>query len=203
MRVSVINNRFERVIQQSFVGPLLSRGYQRKGHQFYLKAGRVGKLLTIQRDVDHTHYRQVAIFTINVHITSDDFWALNHPDRVPPVFPFQGYDQYVLHRHLGLFYGKQRGTQWLALDATVPEQAMITYLRDLLSTRLLPYLDRINSIDDILTEFKNPSVTRMRMFAWLGRRNEAYAELRRLIASRHQKTFRINVVGLARHMGII
>lgn len=203
MRMVDINSRFERVIQGSFVESLSLRGFERNGNQFYLKSGRVGKLLTIERDPDHTHYRQIVIFTIDVYITSDDFWELHHADKSYPTFPFQGYPYSVLHRHLGLFYGKQRGSQWLALDATMPEQTMITFLRDLLSTRILPYLDRINSIDAILTELKAPSIYRVRMLAWLGRPDQAYGELTKLIASRHQKSFRIGLVNLAKHIGIL
>ena len=109
----------------------------------------------------------------------------------------------MLHRHLGRFYEKRRGSQWLALDATVPEQTMIVFLCDLLSTRILPYLNRINSIDDILHEFEAPSGLRMEMLTWLGRRDEAYAEFSRLTASWHQKGFRINIVGFAKRIGII
>lgn len=120
-----------------------------------------------------------------------------------PFLPFQSYPHIVLHRHLGHFYGKLRGSQSLALDATVPEQTMIVFLHDLLSTRILPYLDRINSIDDILNEFEVPSGSRMEMLAWLGRRDEAYAEFTKLMASRHQKGFRINLVRFAKRIGVI
>lgn len=206
MRIAFVNNRFERVIQRSFVEFLSLKGFERKNNQFYLKLGRVGKLLTIQRDPEPIHHGQIVIFTIHVHITSDDFWELNHPNKpIPtlPFFPFQGYPYTVLHRHLGLFYGKLRGSQWLALDATVSEQTMIVFLRDLLSSRILPYLDRINSIDDILNEFEIPSGSRMEMLTWLGRRDEAYTELKKLIASRHQRSFRINMVNFAKRIGVI
>lgn len=203
MRIADVNNRFERVIQRSLVKPLLMRGYKREDDQFYLKVGRVGKLLVIKRDPDHTHYRQIAIFTIDVYIISDDFWELRHSDQSYPEFPFQGHDYYVLHRHLGHLYGKRRGHQWLALDATVPEQTMSAFLGDLLSIRILPYLDKINSIDDILNELKGPSRLRMEMLTWLRRRDEAYLEFTRLIASRHQKRFRITLVGFARRIGVI
>ena len=206
MRIVDVNNRFERVIQRSFVKLLSDRGYKRKDNQFYLKLGRVGKILTVQRDPELTHRGQIVIFTIDVHITSDDFWELNHPDQPIPgltFLPFRGYSHTVLHRHLGRFYGKLRGSQWLALDTTVPEQTMIVFLRDLLSTRILPYLDRINSIDDILTELGAVSMSRMEMLAWLGRRDEAYTEFTKLMASRHQKGFRINLVKFAKRIGII
>ena len=203
MFLSVINNRFERVIQQSFVKLLSTRGYERKDNQFYLKSGRVGKLLRIMRDPDHTHYRQVAIFTIHVKISSDDFWEMNYPDKDVPILPSQDNRYYTFHLPLGKFYNKLGGDQWLALDATVPEQTMIHYLRDLLQTRVLPYLDRINSIDDILNQLEAPSALRMEMLAWLGLRDEAYAELTNLIASRHQKNFRIHMVNYAKRIGII
>ena len=207
MYIAAVNKRFERVIQRSFIKPLSLRDYERNDNQFYLKSGRIGKLLTIQRDPELTQHGQIVIFTLHVHITSDDFWELHYPDKPYPTshsFRFQGsYPYYVLHRHLGLFYGKLRGSQWLALDATVPEQTMITFLRDLLSTRVLPYLDRINSLDDILNELAGPSVHRMQMLAWLGRRDEAYVEFTKLIASRHQKGFRISIVNFAKRIGVI
>lgn len=206
MHVVAVDNRFERVIQHSFGKLLSNRGYERKDNQFYLKVGRIGKLLTIQRDPEPTHYGQIVIFTIHVHITSDDFWELTYPDHPVPIlpfYPFQGYPHTVLHRHLGRFYGKLRGSQWLALDATVPEQTMIIFLRDLLTTRILPYLDGMNSIDDILPELGTVSTARMEMLAWLGRRDEAYAEFSKLMASRHQKGFRINLVKFAKRIGVI
>lgn len=207
MFLSVINNRFERVIEHSFGQCLLARGYERKDNQFYLKSGRVGKLLTVDRDFDHTHYRQVAIFTIHVHILSDDFWEMYHPDQALPTFPFHSYPYAysLFQRHLGKFYGKNRGDQWLALDATVPEQIMISYLRDLLLTRILPYLDQFNSLDNILYECGRSgfSHARMRMLARLGRQAEARIELKKLIASRHQLKFRINAVKLGQQLGII
>lgn len=205
MYLSVINRRFERVIEQSFSQYLLAKGYERKGDQFYFKSGRVSKLVTVDRDLDHTYYRQVAIFTIRVDIISEDFWEMSHPDQAIPIPPFQGYPYSVFKRHLGRFYGKERGDQWLALDATIPEQTMIDYLRDLLLTHILPYLDQFNSLDDILNEYSRigPSHLRMRMLARLGRQEEAHTELKRLIASRHQLGFRINMVKVAQQLGII
>lgn len=205
MYLSVINNRFERVIQHSFVDLLSVRGYERKENQFYFKSGRIAKLLTIGRDIDHTHYRQVAIFTIHVDIISDDVWELRNPDQTLPVFPFQDFAPSTFDRNLGQFYGKKRGTQWLALDATVPEQVMINYLRDLLQTRILPYLDRFTSVNDIVNEYTRfgPSHTRMRLLAQLGRRDEAYTELKKLLDWRHQKGFRMNMVKVAQKFGII
>lgn len=203
MYSSVINNRFERVVKQSFSKLLLSRGYEQRDNLFFLKSGRVGKLITIRRDVDHTHYRQISIFTIHVQITSDDYWEMSYPDQPLPLFPFQGYGYNVLHRNLGQFFGKYRGDQWLALDATVPEQVMIAYLRDLLLTRILPYLNRIDSMEAILNEGKVPSAFRMQMLAWLGRHDEAYTELKKLIASRHQKGFRLDMIKLAHSIGVL
>ena len=203
MYLSVINNRYDRVINESF-GKLLSvRGYQREDNQFYLKSGRVGKLLTIRRDLEHTHYRQVAIFTIHVKIASDDFWEMNYPDEAVPILPSQDFRYYIFDLPLGKFYNKLGGDQWLALDGTVPEQMMIGYLRDLLQARILPYLDRFDSIDDILAELTTPSGQRMQMLAWLGRPEEARAELKRVIAWRHQKGYRINMVKFAKRLGII
>ena len=203
MLLSVINNKFERVIRHSFAKLLLAKGYEQRDNLFFLKSGRVGKLIMINRDIDHTHYRQVAIFTIQVQIASDDYWDMNYPDQTLPLFPYQGNGYIMLHRSLGKFFGKRRGDQWLALDATVPEQIMITYLLDLLLTRILPYLDRINSIDNILNEGELHSVLRMQMLGWLGRRDEAHHELRKLIASRHQNSFRLHMIKLAQKYGVI
>jgi hypothetical protein len=205
MRLSVINKKFERVIERSFTHHLLGRGYQQKDYQFYLSADRVGKLVTIQRDLDHTYYHQVAIFTIRVQVLSDEVWALTYPDKAPPVFPFENYPYSVFDRNLGQFYGKNRGTQWLALDATAPEQLMIHYLNELLLTRILPYLDQFSSIDAILEECNRVGFSHLRMLllAHLGRREEARLELKKLIASRHQKGFRINMVKVGQRLGLI
>lgn len=205
MRIAAVNKRFERVIERSFAHHLLARGYQRKDNQFYLELDRVGKLVTIQRDPDHKHYRQVSIFTIRVQILSDDVWEVYYPDQAPPVFPFQGYPYSIFDRNLGQFYGKNRGSQWLALDATVPEQFMISYLNELLQTRILPYLDQFSSIDDILRECGRTGFLNLRMhlLARLGRQDEARVELKKLIASRHQLRFRTNLVTVAQRLGII
>ena len=203
MYLSVINNRFSRIVQESFVKLLSTKGYSRENNQFYLKSGRVGKLLTITRDLEHTYYRQVAIFTIHVKIASDDFWEMNYPGETIPILPSQDYRYYIFDLPLGKFYNKLGGDQWLALDGTVPERMMIGYLRDLLQARILPYLDRFDSIEDILAELTTPSSQRMRMLAWLGRPEEARTELRRMIAWRHQKGYRTNMVRLARRLGII
>ena len=95
--------------------------------------------------------------------------------------------------------------QWLALGSTVPEQVMVSYLRDLLQARILPYLDRFISVDDILQEYAQfgPSHERMRLLSGLGRREEAYTELKKLLASRHQKGFRMNMVKVAQGLGIM
>lgn len=203
MFLSVINDRFDRVINESIAKQLTTRGYERKDNQFYLKSGRVGKLLAVIRGLDHPHHGQVVMFTIRVKIASDDFWEMNHPDEDVPVMPSEDYRYYVFKPPLGKFYNKLGGDRWLALDGTVPEQMMIGYLRDLLQVRILPYLDRFDSIEDILAEFPTPSTARMQMLARLGRREEAYAELRKLIAWRHQKGHRINMVRLAKQIGII
>ena len=52
MRLSVINDRFERVIERSFGYDLSVRGYERKDYHFYLKSGRVGGLVTVDRDFE-------------------------------------------------------------------------------------------------------------------------------------------------------
>lgn len=203
MYLSVIKNRFDRVVQASFVKLLSIRGYERKDNQFYLKSGRVGKLITIRRDHEHPYYRQVAIFTIHVEIFSDDFWEMSYPGEAIPILPSQDHRYSTFHRTLGQFYSKLGGDRWLALDATVPEQTMSIYLCDLLQFRILPYLDRFDSVEDILAEFTTPSKNRMRMLAWLGRREEAHTELRKLIEIRHQKGYRIGLVESAKKIGII
>ncbi|AUD04130.1 DUF4304 domain-containing protein [Spirosoma pollinicola] len=205
MRLSVINNKYQRVIKRSFAHQLLTSGYQQKDNQFYLKSDQVGKLVTIQRDLTHSYYHQVAIFTIRVQILSDDVWELTHPGQELPVFPFEGYPYSVFDRNLGQFYGKKRGTQWLALDATAPEQIMISYLNNLILTRILPYLNQFNSVDDILQECERMGFSHLRMLllARLGRKEEARAELKKLIASRHQLGFRTNIVNVAQRLGII
>ncbi|GHB86266.1 hypothetical protein [Persicitalea jodogahamensis] len=203
MYLSVIDNRYSRVIHESFVKLLSARGYERKDSQFYLKSGRIGKLITVTRGMDHPHHGQVVMFTIHVRIASDDFWKMNYPDETVPVLPSQDYRYYVFELPLGKFYNKLGGDRWLALDGTVPERMMIGYLRDLLQARILPYLDQFDSIEDILAGLPNPSTARMQMLARLGSREEAYAELRKLIAWRHQKGHRINMVRLAKQIGII
>ena len=205
MRLTAINNRFERVVRHSFANILLARGYERKDNQFYFKSGQIGKLLTIQRDPEFTRHGQIVIFTIHVHIMSDDVWEMNYPGQAHPGFPFQGYPYSVFDRHLGRFYGKKRGTQWLALDATVPEQIMIHYLQDLLRTRILPYLDQFSSVDDILQECGRVGFSHLRMLllSRLGRQEEARIELKKLIASRHQLGFRMNIVKVGQRLGII
>ena len=205
MYIAAVNKRFERVIECSFGKSLSLRGYQRNDYQFYLKSGPIGKLLTIQRDPELTHHGQIVIFTIRVKIMSDDMWEMNHPGQAPPLFPFQGHPYSVFDRHLGQFYGKKRGTQWLALDATVPEQTMIRYLQDLLRTRILPYLDQFSSVDDILQECGRVGFSHLRMLllAHLGRQEEARIELKKLIASRHQLGFRTNIVKVGQRLGLI
>lgn len=205
MYTPVVNKRFERVIERSFVKLLSVRGYEQKNHQFYIKSGRVGKLLLIKPDPKPSHHGQVAIFTLHVQIISDDVWELTYPDQALSASPFQKYPYYTFHRNLGQFYGKKRGDQWLALDSTVPEQVMVSFVRDLLQARILPYLDRFTSVEDILQEYAQfgPSHERMRLLAQLGRREEAYTELKKLLASRHQKGFRMNLVKVAQGLGII
>ena len=209
-----INVKFERIIQQSFGDLLLPKGYQRAENQFYLTSEGVGKLIAISRNDEHSYDGHIAIFTIKVHVLSDDFWAFNHPDKPHPAFPFPPYptwDYYLISRHLGYFYGKKWGDLYLAVDMLTPDEGMVTYLRTLLTTSILPYLDRINSVDDVLAEHSRrtlhgrskPSGIRMRMLAWLGRRDEAYSELKRLIASRHQRRFRTNLIETAQKFNII
>ena len=171
-----IDKKFDRVIDRSLVRLLTPRGYHREGSQFYFHSERVGKLITIHRELDHPHYRQVAIFTLRVQVASDDFWAFYHPNEPNFFFPFPPHYPFTLYRHLGSFYGKRRGDQWLSLDMLMPEEAMISYLRKLLSTRILPYLDGLNSIDNVLNAYENgrPSSSRMQLLAWLGRRVEAH-----------------------------
>jgi hypothetical protein len=111
MYIPVVNKKFERVIERSFVKFLSVRGYEREGHQFYLKSGRVGKRLLIKPDPEPTHHGQVAIFTLHVRIISDDVRELTYPDQALSVSPFQEYPYYTFHRNLGQFYGKKRGDQ--------------------------------------------------------------------------------------------
>ena len=82
---------------------------------------------------------------------------------------------------------------------------MIHYLNELLLTRILPYLDQFSSIDAILEECNRVGFSHLRMLllARLGRRDEARLELKKLIASRHQKGFRINIVKVGQRPGLI
>lgn len=204
MFLITIRNRFERVINHSFGCHLLARGYERRESQFYLRQGSLGKLVTIDLDTNHT-YHQITVFTIRVQILSDDVWQVMYPDRVQPVFPFEGSPYAVFDRNLGQFYGKKRGTQWLALDGTMPEHIMTRYLSELLMSRILPYLDRFVSVDDIIEECSRVGFSRLRMLllVHLDRRDEARLELKKLLASRHQKGFRIGIVELGQKLGIL
>ena len=202
-----IDLKFERIIQRTFVALLQPKGYQRYENQFYHKLGRVGKLITIRQNTPDGYQHHLILFTIRVDIVSDDFWELNHPDKAIPVLPFINtpiWEYCLVYRHLGLFYGKNRGDTYIAVDLVLPEAVTVNYLRTLLSTKIIPYAEKFNSIDDILSERRfSPSGLKMTMLAWLGRQNEARSELRKVIASRHQKGFRISAVGLARKYDII
>ena len=198
-----IDTRFERVVFGTLSALLLPRKFQQVGHQFYQQTGRVGKLITVDRVFDPSSYLPVAVFTIRVRISSEDLWAMNHFDLDHPTFPFPATYPYAISRPLGKFFGKQRGDEWLALDLLQPEGNMVGYLRDLFITSILPYLDGINTLDDILNQDKRPSLWRMRTLALLGRQDEAYTEFRQLLDSRHQRPFRTRVIELAQQFGLV
>ncbi|MBO0935221.1 hypothetical protein J2I47_01545 [Fibrella sp. HMF5335] len=198
-----IDNRFERVVRGTLAKLLLPKNFQQVGDQFYQQSGGIGKLITLRREIIHPPHYQVVVFTITVKIVSEELWAITNPDIQPPDFPFHTHYPYEVNRSLGKFFGKRRGDQWLVLDLLQPEGNMIRYLRNLLLTKILPFLDGINTIDHILDQHGRPSMSYVRVLAQLGRTDEAKKELAALLASHHHRRFRIAVLGLAKQLGLV
>lgn len=196
----IVQDKFERVLNQSVVRILSADGFQQDGTHFWLKIGRIGRVVQIHRNSSH---RQMAVFTFHAKIYSDDFWDLEHPDEPLPDRWYDGWQSMVFHKNVGDFFGKNRGTQWLTGDALTNEEEMIARLNHLMTRHILPYLNKFSTIDDILDELEHPSVRRMIMLGWLGRRAEAYAELTHLIAHDHQTRRRLNYLRVARRYRII
>ncbi len=187
-----------RIIIDNSCQCLLTRGFVRKNNDFYRKENNIGKLVSLQRDPQH---KSMAVFTMHVGVFADEYWELAYPTQSAPEFP--QLHQCILTQRLGKFYGKRRPDKWLTVDALTDPDTLIKEISQILDYVLFPFLDAINSLDDVFNKMKRGWVTKMRLLIRLGRREEAYAELTKLLALKHQGKARQMIIQIAQRDGLI
>ncbi|CAM3654706.1 DUF4304 domain-containing protein [Sphingobacterium prati] len=79
--------KFDRIIKESFIEILKPLGFKKKANNFYLPLEKIGHIINIQKSYYST--KDGIRFTINVGIFSPEYWlaCYNYHNEEIPAFP--------------------------------------------------------------------------------------------------------------------
>ena len=197
---TLVETKFDDLVHYPFHDLLKPVGYRKRRNSFYLSA-EIGKLISIQKSQSST--KDQIKFTVNLGLFSETYWQLlyNYTSQPVPVFP--QVSECVHTKRLG--YNILAYTdQWHTIDQGTVMSELITQMETDLTQYILPYLDAVTSLDDLLKQLASASyLERMILLVSSSRMAEARLVLDQALAAQLQKSYKNIVLSRAKDLGLI
>ncbi|MGN8069710.1 DUF4304 domain-containing protein [Mucilaginibacter sp. 22184] len=183
---TIAETKFDRIAKEAYHLTLKPLGFKRNGNNFYIAetTDGIGKVINLQKY--HLGRKENISFTVNVGIFSPLFWNGYYGgfrDEFP-TYPKEVLS--VIRRRIGNLMNTR--DMWYRINADTDIEPLIVEHKHNLLEFILPFFNRINTNDDILTEleigrpYDIPFWGKLVMYAELKKFKEAQAEYTRLFS---------------------
>ncbi len=140
--------KFDRILKEGFHELLKSVGFKKKSTNFYLQLNTIGQIINIQKSISGN--KDNIRFTINTGIFVPQYWLAfyNYSNKVLPDYPTE--QECLIRQRIGEL--RNQRDMWYDITESTDEEQLIVEMRKNLIEFILPYFNKVNSIDQMLKE---------------------------------------------------
>lgn len=182
--------KFDRIIKESFIEILKPLGFKKKANNFYLPLEKIGHIINIQKSYYST--KDDIRFTINAGIFSPEYWlaCFNYHNKDVPAYPTEP-ECMIRERISGM-----RGLPdiWYNITPMTDIEELIAEMKYNISSFILPFFEKLNTVQKLIDELEASeallhTAAKMTFFAELKLMDKARVEYRKISKenyNRHQ-----------------
>ncbi|MGJ1227207.1 DUF4304 domain-containing protein [Sphingobacterium siyangense] len=182
--------KFDKIIKESFIKILKPLGFKKKANNFYLPLEKIGHIINIQKSYYST--KDDIRFTINVGIFSPEYWlaCFNYHNKDVPAYPTEP-ECMIRERISGM-----RGLPdiWYNITPMTDIEELIAEMKYNISSFILPFFEKLNTVQKLINELEASetllhTAAKMTFFAELKLLDKARVEYRKISKenyNRHQ-----------------
>jgi len=186
--------KFDRIIKESFIEILKPLGFKKKANNFYLQLEKIGHIINIQKSYYST--KDDIRFTINVGIFSPEYWlaCFNYHNKDVPAYPSEP-ECMIRERISGM-----RGLRdiWYNITPMTDIEELITEMKYNISSFILPFFEKLNTVQKLINELEASetllhTAAKMTFFTELKLLDKARAEYRKISKERYNPQQMVNL----------
>lgn len=173
--------KFDRIIKESFIEILKPLGFKKKANNFYLPLEKIGHIINIQKSYYST--KDDIRFTINVGIFSPEYWlaCFNYHNKDVPAYPTE--PECMIRERISSMRGLP--DIWYNIITTTDIEELIAEMKYNISSFILPFFEKLNTVQKLIIELEASetllhTAAKMTFFAELKLLDKARAEYRKI-----------------------
>ncbi|WP_418360306.1 DUF4304 domain-containing protein [Sphingobacterium detergens] len=173
--------KFDRIIKESFIEILKPLGFKKKANNFYLPLEKIGHIINIQKSYYST--RDDIRFTINVGIFSPEYWlaCFNYHNKDVPAYPTE--PECMIRERISSLRGLP--DSWYNITTMTDVEELIAEMKYNISSFILPFFKKLNTEQKLINELEASEIllytaAKMTFFAELKLLDKARAEYRKI-----------------------
>jgi hypothetical protein len=180
---STAEEKFDKVVKESFRAILKPLGFKKKANNFYKQLNGIGHIINLQKSSyyskDHIH------FTINTAVFLPEYWLAFYNLFSKPVPDFPTEPECILRQRIGELRGEN--DKWYDITIDTDEEEMIQEMKKNLNQYILPHFGRVLSKDMLIDVLDSKTVIihpfeKLIVFGELGHKERAKIEFEKLVA---------------------
>lgn len=196
--------KFDRIIKESFIEILKPLGFKKKANNFYLPLEKIGHIINIQKSYYST--KDDIRFTINVGIFSPEYWlaCFNYHNKDVPAYPTE--PECMIRERISSMRGLP--DIWYNITTATDIEELIAEMKYNISSFILPFFEKLNTVQKLINELEASetllhTAAKMTFFTELKLLDKARAEYRKISKERYNPQQMVNLKDYAEKHGLI
>ena len=196
--------KFDRIIKESFIEILKPLGFKKKANNFYLPLEKIGHIINIQKSYYST--KDDIRFTINVGIFSPEYWlaCFNYYNKDVPAYPTE--PECMIRERISCMRGLP--DIWYNITTTTDIEELIAEMKYNISSFILPFFEKLNTVQKLINELEASEIllhtaAKMTFFAELKLLDKARAEYRKISKENYNRYQIASLKEYAEKQGLI
>jgi len=196
--------KFERIIKESFIKILKPLGFKKKANNFYLPLEKIGHIINIQKSYYST--KDDIRFTINVGIFSPEYWlaCFNYHNKDVPAYPTE--PECMIRERISCIRGLP--DIWYNITTTTDIEELIAEMKYNISSFILPFFEKLNTVQKLINELEASetllhTAAKMTFFTEIKLLDKARAEHRKISKENYNRYQIASIKEYAEKKGLI
>jgi len=196
--------KFDRIIKESFIEILKPLGFKKKANNFYLPLEKIGHIINIQKSYYST--KDDIRFTINVGIFSPEYClaCFNYHNKDVPAYPTE--PECMIRERISSMRGLP--DIWYNITTTTDIEELIAEMKYNISSFILPFFEKLNTVQKLINELEASetllhTAAKMTFFTEIKLLDKARAEYRKISKENYNRYQIANLKEYAEKHGLI